>query len=312
MKNSIIATLAYYDVLDFPLKAEEIFRYLIKLKKDKPIGDVTILEVKRNLDELLLERMLDINHGFYFLFDKSYLVPLRIKKEKNSVRKWTKTVRATNWLKFLPFVDAVFGSGSLALNNCDELSDLDVLVATKPRRIWLARFFVTGLMAILGVRRKPNQSVAPDKICLNHYITSATLEIPFENLYNAQNYINLKPLFVKIPDIRKKFYEKNSWLAGYLENFSTFKNVESFPIIKLSLISQLISGFFELILNNRFGNWLESMARDYQVKRIKKNPLTKSSRGHVVYNDKQLAFHPDSPEIQVLARYQENLSKLYL
>jgi len=298
--NNILATVIYYDIFDFPLKAEEVLAYLVKLEKPIDLKEISLENIKKTLDQLVLDGRIGREGDYYFIDDKNYLVPLRIKRQNISAKKWIKTKKAIRWLKFIPYVQAVFASGSLALNNCDELSDLDVLIVVKHGRIWLTRLLVAGMLSLIRARRRYFDKVAPDKICPNHYITDKSLKIPFESIYNAQNYINLKPILVRNPKIVEDFFSQNSWIGNHMYYPKpTYSNtVTSYNVI---------GDFLTFLLNNKFGNWLESIARTYQAKRITRNPLTRSLSGHIVYDDNQLAFHPDSQEVNIVDKYSRIL-----
>lgn len=302
MIDNILATLTYYDIFDFPLKADEVLAYLVKLEKPLDQKEISLENIKKALDQLVLDGRVGREESFYFIDDKNYLVPLRIKRQKISAKKWVKAKKAIRWLRFIPYVEAVFASGSLALSNCDELSDLDVLIVVKHGRIWLARLLITGMLSLIRSRRRYFDKVAPDKICPNHYITDKSLRIPFGSIYNAQNYVNLKPILVRNPKTVEDFFNQNSWIGNYI--------YYSKPKYSNSVIHpNAIGNFSSLLLNNKFGDCLESLARRYQISRITRNPLTKSIVGHVVFNDNQLAFHPDSPEATIMEKY---ISKLKL
>lgn len=304
MRQAVLATLIYYNLLDFPLKAEEVFNYLIKTAVRITLtDDTTPLNVRRELDQLVLERIVGFDEGYYFLSERAYLVPLRRKRAALAQRKLRHARRIVWWLRFFPYIEAVLASGSLGLGSCDELSDLDVLIITKHGRIWLTRFLITVWLSLFNLRRKPWQKVAPDKICLNHYITDQSLTIPFQSLYTAQTYTNLKPLFVKNLHSLADFQKNNNWLGQWLYNPW---QVEIDP--KLTLRPNRwftwVAAAREFVLNNFFGDWLERCARRYQIRRIARNPLTTHSTSRIVYNDDRLAFHLDSPEKKVLEKYQ--------
>lgn len=305
MRDNILATLAYYDILDFPLKADEVLNYLVKLNNNLNPEEVSLGNIKRILNQLVLDGKVYKDSlpaseagSYYFLDEKNYLVPLRLKREKISAQKWAKARKAIRWLRFIPYVEAVFASGSLALNNCDELSDLDVLIVTKYGRIWLTRLLVSSLLSLIRIRRRYFQKIAPDKICLNHYITDQSLKIQFESMYNAQNYLNLKPILLRDQNIINEFFSQNSWLGDYIFH----PHPKHYDTVIYYSVGAKVLGF---LLDSKFGDWLEKLARNYQIRRITKNPLTKAANGHVVFDDNQLAFHPDSPEGQITTQYFE-------
>lgn len=316
-RENILATLAYYDIFDFPLKEEEIFKFLFNFKhlSESRNGQVpTLGEIKAELETLRNDGAVSFYDGFYYLFERNYMVPLRLRREKIAKKKWKKIYDAVWWLKFLPYVKAVFASGSLAMSNAEELGDLDILVIVKHGHIWLSRLFVSGLMSLIGVRRKYNQKIAPDKVCLNHYITDKSLLIPYKSIYTAQTYINLKPVFVSDSRIIAEFYEANSWLGDYVLNFGA-KELASEKIGMAtghSFLTKIKSKVGELILNTRLGNWLENLARRWQKSRIEKHKKQDPPGGRVIYNDDCLEFHPGSVEKEITEQYNQRLKKLGL
>src|SRR3989344_1833860 len=102
--------LAYYDTLDMPVQ--------------KPDG------------------------SFEYLFDREYLIPLYKERQRIAKRKWRVARRVAWWMRFIPFVRVVFASGSLSMNNTDELSDLDVVIVAKYGHIWTVRLLVMGLLIL--------------------------------------------------------------------------------------------------------------------------------------------------------------------
>ncbi len=314
-RNNILATLAYYDVFDFPLKEKEIFEFLINLDHiPAPESHYApnFGEIKTELETLRSDGTVNFSNGFYFLFDRDYIVPLRLRREKIAKKKWKKVFYAVGWLRFLPYVKAVFASGSLAMSNAEELGDLDVLITVKHGRIWLSRLLVSGLVSLIGMRRKYNQKIAPDKICLNHYITDKSLLIPYKSIYTAQTYINLKPIFVFDPQIVAEFYKANSWLSEYVLNFE-IKELTAEKIkmaMSHNFLTKIKSKIGELILDTKLGDWLENMAKRWQINRIEEHKKQDLPGGRVVYTDDCLEFHPGSVEKEVIRNYEDRIKKL--
>jgi len=66
----------------------------------------------------------------------------------------------------------------------------------------------------------------------------------------------------------------------------------------------------EFILDGKLGDWLESFLKKIQTKRIEKDPLTYRAGGRVTFDDNQLEFHPESPEKNILEKYNQRLREL--
>lgn len=313
LKENILATLAYYDIFDFPLKVSEVLGFLINFKH---LGNlqftvcsfqtsITLTDIQKELNQLILDKTVGLRDGHYFLFDREYIVPLRLKREKIVKHKWQITRRAVWWLRFVPYLRAVFASGSLAMRNTDELSDLDVLVVIKHGRIWLARLLTTGLLSVLRIRRRGRDRVAPDKICLNHYITGRSLYISHKSIYNAQTYANLVPVYVADKNLIDIFKQANGWVLDYVcqwnDSIASHYRGQAY-IVKVG----------EIFLRGWLGDWLEKLTRDYQSRRIALDPVTHQAGGRVIFTDEQLEFHPHSIETQIIKGYNERLSEINL
>src|SRR3989344_239940 len=271
--------LAYYDTLDRPLSIDEIG------------ADVCMPFVGKR-------------DGYYYLFDREYLVPLRKERERIAARKWRVMREVMFWMRMVPFVRVVFASGSLSINNTDELSDLDVVIVARHGCIWTTRFLVAGLLALLGRRRKHEDLVAPDKICPNHFITDQSLHIPFHSMYTAKLYANLVPLMAVDHDDLKKFHEANSWVLGFVGRWKMRED----QIVQQGL-SFAIQWMGELILG-LFGRKIENAVARYQKRRIGNKTNNIYLGGHLTFTDNALAFHSRSSESKILAQYENNKSKL--
>ena len=309
IRQNILATLAYYDVLDLPLTAREVFARLINFKHlpnwKLETGNWKLEDVLRELGQLVFDRIVSRMGEYYFLFNKRYLVPLRLKHEKIAKNKWRKARHAIRWLSLLPYIEAVFASGSLAISNTDELSDLDVLIVIQSGRMWLARLLITSLLSVLHVRRRGSDRIAPDKICPNHYISDGSLSIPYKSVYNAQTYCNLVPIYARREEIIEKFKNANSWVLDFVFNW----NLNDKPILKTGWL-EIIAKLVESSLSTKLGDFLEKRAKRFQYRRIDLNPATRQSGGRVVFNDEQLEFHPRSIETIIIKKYNTNLTRL--
>src|SRR3989344_4724575 len=113
LKDSVLATLSYYDALDFPLTGFEMWRYLVNparlLLRETPtgIGEISLSAVANTLEELKEKGVIDEKYGFYFLKKTmvsivqwaplSDLAELRLEREKIAAQKWRALRRRARW-----------------------------------------------------------------------------------------------------------------------------------------------------------------------------------------------------------------------
>lgn len=311
VRDSILATLVYYDIFDFPLTMFEVRKYLINPERFSSLRSdlgITMGQVHQSLDDLVSIGFISSKNGFYFLPGRSALYELRIERENIATQKWKKFIRIAKWFQAVPYLRGLLASGSIALGNTGKDSDFDVLSVARSGRLYTCRIFLSLVASLFGARRTRHETNAPDKFCFNHYITDGNLNINYESLYNAQSYANLKPVLAR-DGIFDRFYVENTWLNKYIHNF---KPADDFVLrtISLNFLLSNIGRAGEFVLNSSLGDKIESWAKRYQQKRIKNNPATYESGGRVVFNDNELEFHPRSFETFAIDKYNKKLKQL--
>ena len=310
LEKAILATISYYDILNYPLTTIEIWRFLIR-PKNQANFQADFLEIEQALSEKgELGNYLSSQNGFFFLKGRQDLVKEKISKHKLSQEKWKKTIFIARILQAVPFVRMVAGSGSLALGNASSQSDLDLLIVARHGRIWTARLFVTFLVKLLGKKRDRLGKVTKDKICLNHYLSLKSLEVPCRSLYTAYEYIHLVPLFGK--KYFQKFRQKNKpWIKNYLVNFIEGEKLNR-RLLKKNFLLKKTAKIFEICLGGRIGDFLEKKFAFYQTRRIKQDYRFAQKGGRIVIKDSQLEFHPNSPEKKILEQFNQKAEEMGL
>jgi len=116
-------------------------------------------------------------------------------------------------------------TGALAMGNCQENDDIDLLIITGANFLWLTRLLIVLLSPFLGIkRRKPKEKNVKDKICFNLFLEENHLKTEPENLFLAHEICQVKPLINK-GKTYEKFLWNNRWVKDYLPN-SVFCNNE--------------------------------------------------------------------------------------
>ena len=80
LRNSILATIAYYDCLDRPLTLVEVYQYLINPGRisriNGGIGNINLNDIAAELDKLTDSGIISSKNGFYFLNGRDFLYEL--------------------------------------------------------------------------------------------------------------------------------------------------------------------------------------------------------------------------------------------
>lgn len=207
MKKAILKTLIYADIFDYPLTEAEIRKYLISPKR---INQLHIQE----------DRLIKKKEKYFYLESRQQIVGIRKERKLFSKKKLKIARKVASWLKVIPWIRMVAVSGALAMENSPKDDDIDFLIISAEKRLWLTRLLAVLLTELFGQRRRPNSLNFKDKICLNMFLDEAHLGLPKSerNLFSSHEICQLKLLWDK-GQTYQKFIGQNQWVKKYLANW---------------------------------------------------------------------------------------------
>lgn len=313
LEQALYDTIRYWGLFDRPVTAVELWRCLIVESEPNAVrwhGQhvPALVEVAAVLRESpWLKTKISHRWGYYFQQGREALVALYLRRFLKAQLKWKITRRVTRLLQYVPFVRGIFVTGSLAIMNTNDESDLDLLVVTHPRRIWITRLLLLLVTQLTGRRRTHWDRKAPDKICLNHYVTEDSLAIarPIRTLYTAMLYTHLVPLTGL--ELYAAFQQEN---GGWLKRFVMYPEA---PLLRpVGYVGQanfslpgVLKRMVEIVLQEPLFNSLESLAEKLQ-RRVVAEHTVPGQAGRIALSNQELAFHPDSKEASILALFHQD------
>lgn len=285
MEKAILKTLVYADIFDYPLRVWEIHKWLIGKSASLP-------QVEKNLNKLKEKKRALSIRGYCYLNNRAAIINKRLKKEKHSKYFLKKAKLVAFLLKTIPWVKLVGISGGLALENCGPKDDIDIFVITQKNRMWICRFFMLGLLFLLGLQRRRsfNKKQAAGKVCLNMILEEDKLQQQKRDLFIAHEVLQMKVLWQR-DGIYTKFLADNQWVFKFLPNWTG------------SLYQSTKTLNTKYIIHNTFANIMEYLARKFQLWYMKK------PKGAEKIQEGTLYFHPKDIGEDVLAEYKKNLNK---
>lgn len=305
LHKDILATLAYFDVFDYPLTAHEIWRYHIDTSRlsgeSEADAAVTLFDVCRTLREIEARGSIAFSEGFYFFPDRRSLVSQRLRRSTDSLVKLGKVKRVVRLISILPFIRMVAVTGRLAVRNADKGSDWDVLIALRKGRIWIGRTFVTVFLHLIGKRRWGRKT--RDRVCLNYFITDRSLEIQVKDLFAAKEYAFALPIFGT--RVFEDFARENGWIRKFLPLWNADQS-DNYFILKESPARLRLQKVLEAIFDSR---WLEKTLRTWQLRKIERNPKTHHPESYIVASDEALVFLPSPQGPKVFEKFKERLKR---
>jgi predicted nucleotidyltransferase len=293
IKADILATLAYFDLFNYPLTHAEIYLFLNK-KYDYDFFDSGL----RSL----------LNNGIVNQFGKFYT----LKKDNNvAVRRTEGNKKAANLIKIarkvgrmlirFPYVRGIAISGSLSKNFADEYSDIDLFIITAKNRLWIARTLMHCFKKLTFLVKREHY------FCMNYYIDELQPEIAEKNIYTAIEIGTLIPLEGDI--VFEQFYAANAWTRDFLPNKNM--RIASAKPLKTGFLKWLL----ESCLNNPAGDIIDNLLMKITAKRWQKKTILKKMNSHGVVMAMVSGKHhskPDPKNFQgkLLVRYEQKVAQL--
>jgi len=293
MRKEILRTLAYADIFDYPLTAEELYRFLIANKTFPFLLLEDILKQIKQNDE-----QIETDGEYFFLKGRKKIVNIRQKRKKWSEQKVKIAQRVARWFKLISWVKMVGITGALAIENADENDDIDLLIVTSKNRLWLTRLLAVFLVELIASRRRPRDINVKDKICLNMFLDEEHLGVPKneQDLFSAHEVCQLKPLWER-NNCYQRFLKANLWVKKYLASSLDVKILRCKDPKKENSSNFLLSQSLNL---------LEYFAYKIQV------AYMSSRRTSEIVEPHRIRFHPQDCRHWILKKYQEKLKKLFI
>lgn len=305
LSKYILATIVYYDVVDYPLTVFEIWKYLTTHNSETGSRNAQYFSLAAVLNELEnenLKKIIETHRGFYFLPGRKNLVEQRMRRNKLAEEKYKRLLRVVNVLRFAPYIRMIAATGRLAMKNTEKKSDLDLLVVLEHGKIFTGRILVTLFVHLLGKRR--HRGKIANRVCLNYFITTDSLEIGLKDIYSSSEYYFMVPLF----DLGtfREFQVKNSWIKNYKTNYKG-ENALSLKALPDIFLAKVIRGMAEAICGFDF---IENFLKKFQLRRIMKNPKTHQAGSMVIANNEALIFLPSPQGPKIYDKFQDRLNSL--
>ena len=294
IKKDISATLAYFDLFNYPLKKREIFIFLQRRAEVQNFDDA--------LNDLVEERIVFRLAEFYSLQDNYALAERRRWGNERAAGMLVRARKAASVIARFPFVRGVAISGSLSKQFADEQADIDFFIITASNRLWISRTILHLFKKLTYLLRHQH------RYCMNYFIDEEGLGILERNIYTATEVATVMPVYGT--EIFEKFYKANDWTKEFLPN----------NYLHIPAVSEMNDGnakrLFEKIFRSKAGGIIENVlmnltALSWNRKRLNKR---KNSKGMLLCLHTGNHFAKPDPsgfQEKLLNRYQSSLDIIY-
>ncbi len=297
LRERCLATIAYFDLFDYPLTLEELHRYLLG---EHPVPTELKLFLAEHSD------IIGSQDGYYFLRGRDLIVVTRDEREKNSLMLWKKVHRYLPLIQFVPFIRMVAVCNTLAINNATSGSDIDLFIVAKPGRLYFVRFLTVALFMFLGVRRHGTKIAG--RFCLSFYCDETVMDLESiqsgpDDIYLPYWIMTMKPLYGR--DTYEKFAKENVWIAKYFGRTLSLAHDFWSPNVL-----RFLAWLKEFLWRGKFGDLIEKKLMASQMKRHQRNLSGLPSEASVVVSEHMLKFHNVDRRKDIAGRFEAKLREL--
>jgi hypothetical protein len=292
LRESIIRTLLYSDIFNYPLTAVEVYTKL-------GTNHTNTVEVQNELENLRQEGVVFKSENFFSIQDQPDLAEKRLNGNLKAAQIMPFAIRRAQLIYQFPFVRAVMISGSLSKNFMDDKSDLDYFVVTKPGRLWIAR---SSMALFKRVFLKNSHRF----FCVNYFIDSDHLHIEEQNIFTASELSTLIPVCGH--GLYHQLIGANHWLTSFFPNFNEKTNQSDHA--RTSFIKRMLEGVLQIAASS-IDNFLMRIAanrwkRQFGKKFSKQDfDIAFKTSKHVSKN------HPRHFQKSVTALYEQKVNSYF-
>jgi hypothetical protein len=282
LEKSILKTIIFFDLFDYPLTELEIWKFLYFPEKKYLLSEVKG-SLKNNISNI------ETYQGFYFLKGRREILQTKHLRYKESFIKFKKAKRVAKIFSIIPFIKLIAIGNYIPENNTKKESDIDFFIVTKKNRIWITRAICVALTILLKLR--PSNKNKENTICLTFYTTIDNLNFKkltlgersgVGDIYFFYWLASLYPLY-NIDETYEKLIKENSWLKEYLPNL-----LPTIPSQKRKIISNFKCTILQIL---NFNFW-EKFTKKIQLKIIPTNLRKMANHDtRVILNNSMLKFH---------------------
>jgi len=249
VEKAILQTLAYGDIFDYPLTAQEVHRYLIMVAAPQGVVQSALKNGR------LAQQHLSHRQGFFTLPGRESIIETRLRRAEVAAGIWPRATRYGLAIARLPFVRMVAVTGALAMDNVEHGDDIDYLIITRPGRLWLSRAIIIALVVKPATRRG-------DEICPNYFLSDRALLFHERNLFTAHELAQMIPIAGLATYDRMR--QLNTWITHFLPNAGGAS-----PAAGVRPASRRpVRRAAEVVLQTPVGAWLERWEMTRKIRRL--------------------------------------------
>ncbi len=239
LPTSQINSVLYHDLFDYPLNKEDIQTWNTGKR----------IKTNRKSKKIVFRK------GFYFLEGRQSIIKKRLENESFSKKKLITAKKAAKFISFIPWVQMVGVTGSLAMKNAGKDSDIDLMFIVSAGTLWTTRILVNILLSLFGFSvRRVGVKEEKDKLCLNVWLDDSDMLWRKKNMFTAHEIVQVIPLINK-NETWERFVWENRWVVDFWPRATEVKKVQKhFSFWNFGIVEELLFKIQYLYMKRKITN----------------------------------------------------------
>ncbi len=272
LEAQILTSLTYSSLFNYPLSKEELELRLVaadKLDQFWPrLNNLNWLDRKNcNMTHALrylVKKGKVVKHKKQFFPHDFFLTEINPFELRVKKKHWSQQLRQElgpilSYAQKHSWIKAVAITGSAALNSAWQGDDVDLMIVTQKKRLWIVRTTLLFWGLIKG-KKKLFKASSKQDWCFNLWLSEDKLGMGTErrSLYTAFE-ICQADWICQTEGLERRFLETNSWVKDYLPNYYQSKMQQASSKTEDRSGNRKVNYIFNFVLSglNRVLFWLE-------------------------------------------------------
>ena len=286
LTKNIIAPLAFFGIFGKALQVEEIEMHTCHTFSHSPkhIAKLSQHDLLRSIHQLHTQGTIKAKG----MKGRVAYALAGVTIENRSAHSAVLLQKAHQWrwiFKVIPFIRSVYVCNTISFDAAKPGSDIDLFIVTKAHRLFTARFLLTLLTHILGIRRHGKKVEC--RLCLSFFMDEAAPPLSNlalrEDIYFIYWLKCLIPLYMQTQADTRWIDESENWLSQFLYHPTLNKIAPD--------KDRWVKKISEWILSGIAGNMLEFILKTIQLHRARKKAAHLKDHTGTVMNEHILKFH---------------------
>ncbi len=224
LQRAVLYTLGYSTQFGFPLTHPELHQRLIKKIPETETAlfgqKVSLAQVETTVSELKNLGLMIEDLGFLTLVSQPQIGQTRLDRSQVAQTKWQEVSQLVSLASWIPWIQAIFVTGALAVDNVEPDDDVDFMIVTQARRLWLTRLLMIFIAWSKGKRRSWHGE-EKRSWCFNLWLDEESLGVFRErqSLYTAYELWQAQGVFDR-GHIRHQLWHQNLWVKDFLPHIT--------------------------------------------------------------------------------------------